>query len=110
MSWTVAVDVGGTFTDLVAFNSASGELRFAKAHTTPRRLSDGVLDALNKSKIQPSEVDYLRHGTTQAINTVIEKSGARIVLLTTKGFRDVLELGRGNRPDAFNLFYRPCRA
>ncbi|MEM6610291.1 MAG: hydantoinase/oxoprolinase family protein [Pseudomonadota bacterium] len=104
----VATDVGGTFTDLVAFEiGADGEttIRTAKSDTTPPNFEDGVLNVLDKGGISAAEIDFLAHGTTVVINALTERKGAKVGLITTKGFRDNLEIARGNRPDFFNLFY-----
>ena len=101
----LGIDIGGTFTD-VAFLDASGVLHIGKVLTTPRREEQGVLRALEESEADLSKIDFLVHGTTLAINALIERRGADVVLVTTKGFRDVHELGRTNRPQGFNPFYR----
>lgn len=104
----VAVDIGGTFTDLAAVDTTTGRLTLAKAHTT-EYLEQGVLEALLRSGIAPAEIAAFVHGTTVVINAVTERRGARTALLTTEGFRDVLEIGRANRPDLYNLAYRKPR-
>jgi N-methylhydantoinase A len=101
----LAIDIGGTFTDLVAIDAA-GEVSSIKALTTPDDHVRGIQDCLASVGIQPSQVEVLAHGSTTAINTVIERTGARAGLITTAGFRDVYEIGRGNRPDAYNLHFR----
>ncbi len=104
---TVAgVDIGGTFTDFVGFNSASGELVVTKARTTPRELTVGILDCVRKSGISLAALETLFHGSTLVINAIIERTGARTGLVTTRGFRDILEIGRGNRPDNYDIFYQ----
>ena len=106
--YRAATDVGGTFTDLVAFETAAdGSLRVvtAKADTTPPDFERGVLDVLDKSGIAPEEIGFLAHGTTVVINALTERKGVKVGLITTKGFRDTLEIARGNRPDFFNLNY-----
>jgi len=105
MSLRLATDIGGTFTDLVAFDD-SGAVTVAKASTTPADLPAGVLDAVGEARISLAEVEELVHGTTVVINAVTERRGAPTALVTTKGFRDVLEIGRGNRPDMYNLVSR----
>jgi N-methylhydantoinase A len=102
----IGVDIGGTFTDLVGYRD--GELVLAKTLTTPSNPANGVATALESAKTKLVELDEFLHGSTTAINTVLERKGARTALLTTKGFRDVYEIGRGNRPDAFDInFQRP---
>jgi N-methylhydantoinase A len=102
---TLAVDIGGTFTDLVAVDTVSGAVVRAKADTTPARLADGVLSALDLSGVPAGSIEAFIHGTTIVINAVTERRGARTALVTTRGFRDVLEIGRANRPDLYNLRY-----
>ena len=100
----VATDIGGTFTDLVAIDE-SGGLILEKAHTTPPNFDQGVMDVLEKSGLSLSGIDAFFHGTTTIINALTERRGAKTALITTKGFRDILELARGNRPDLFNLVF-----
>jgi len=106
MSLRVATDIGGTFTDLVAFDDEAGTLVVGKASTTPADLPLGVLDAVAAAEVSLAGVGELVHGTTVVINALTERRGARTALVTTKGFRDVLEIGRGNRPDMYNLVSR----
>lgn len=104
----VATDVGGTFTDLVAFETdETGVARIitAKSDTTPPNFEQGVLNVLDKAGLDPSSVDFLAHGTTVVINALTERKGVKVGLITTEGFRDTLEIARGNRPDFFNLHY-----
>ena len=105
----VATDVGGTFTDLVCFETdhSTGESRIttAKSDTTPPNFEQGVLNVLEKGGIDPKTVDFLAHGTTVVINALTERKGVKVGLITTEGFRDSLEIARGNRPDFFNLHY-----
>ena len=101
----LAVDIGGTFTDLAAVDTETGAVVRAKADTTPGNLSDGVLAALAKSGVPAASIGAFVHGTTVVINAVTERRGARTALVTTRGFRDVLEIGRANRPDLYNLAY-----
>jgi len=101
----VATDIGGTFTDIVYINEA-GEIGVDKAHTTPPNFEKGVIDVIQKTAIDTSEVKSFVHGTTVIINALTEKKGAKTALITTKGFRDVLDIQRGNRPDLFNMRYQ----
>jgi N-methylhydantoinase A len=101
----VATDVGGTFTDLVAFDETSGDVRLAKASTTPSEFSRGVMEVLARGEVELTQIDEFVHGCTVVINAITERKGARTALVTTAGFRDVLEIGRGNRPDMYNLLY-----
>ena len=105
----VATDVGGTFTDLVCFetDTDTGKSRVitAKSDTTPPNFETGVLKVLEKGAVDPASVDFLAHGTTVVINALTERKGVKVGLITTEGFRDTLEIARGNRPDFFNLHY-----
>ena len=100
----VATDIGGTFTDLV-YISPDGTVGTAKSHTTPGQFEKGVMDVIQNSQISPAEFTSFVHGTTIVINAITEKKGVKTALITSEGFRDVLEIGRGNRPDFFNLTY-----
>ena len=103
---TVGVDIGGTFTDVVAVGS-DGRVRIAKAASTPPTYARGVLDGLEKLGVAGTEIGHFAHGTTAAINAILTKNGSRTGLITTKGFRDVLEIRRGDRADLFNYWWRP---
>ena len=102
----LATDIGGTFTDLVYLNEATGELGLAKASSTPPGFAKGIMDAIAKSGIDPAAVEHFVHGTTVVINALTERKGAITALVTTEGCRDVLEIGRANRPDIYNLKFR----
>jgi N-methylhydantoinase A len=106
MSYAIAVDIGGTFTDLVAFDHETHEVVYAKSPTTYDNLVDGVLDCFDKAKIRPAEAALVNHGTTLVINSLIQRKGAKTALVTSQGFRDILEIARGNRPDPFDLHYQ----
>ena len=101
----IAVDIGGTFTDMTAFNEESGELLFGKALSTHGKLVDGIQHTLDGAHASVDEGYLFLHGSTIAINTLLERSGAKTALLITEGFRDIYEIGRVNRPDAYNLFF-----
>lgn len=100
----VATDIGGTFTDLV-FVDQQGKIGVAKSHTTPPNFEKGVLDVISVSGINTDQLETFIHGTTVIINALTERKGVKTGLITTKGFRDVLEIARGNRPDLFNIHY-----
>jgi N-methylhydantoinase A len=102
----LAADIGGTFTDVVAFNETSGEVSFGKSLSTHNRLVDGIQDAAEIAATSFGEVQLFLHGSTIAINTLLERTGATTALLITEGFRDIYEIGRINRPDAYNLFFK----
>src|SRR5579862_9519561 len=103
----VTIDIGGTFTDLVAYDEASEELLLAKAPSTPPLFIDGVMAALITAGIEPGEIVHFRHGSTIATNAIIERRPVKAGLLTTRGMRDVLGAGRANRPDLFNSNWDP---
>ncbi|TVU84951.1 hydantoinase/oxoprolinase family protein [Pseudoalteromonas neustonica] len=106
----VATDVGGTFTDLVCFSESTDsgiqQLKTAKSDTTPPNFEAGVLNVLDKAQVNVHDIDVMAHGTTVVINALTERKGSKTALITSKGFRDILEIGRGNRPDFFNLNYQ----
>jgi N-methylhydantoinase A len=106
MAFAVAVDIGGTFTDLVAYDHENHHVAYAKSPTTYGNFVEGILDCFNKVKLAPEAASFVNHGTTLVINSLIQRKGAKAALVTTKGFRDVLEIARGNRPDPFDLHYR----
>jgi N-methylhydantoinase A len=101
-----AVDVGGTFTDVVALDPITGALTVDKVETTPSEPSRGVLDALAKSGAPMDRIDYFVHGTTLALNALLTRTGARVAIVTTAGFRDVFELGRTDREPMYDLTFR----
>ncbi|HWI35198.1 MAG TPA: hydantoinase/oxoprolinase family protein, partial [Burkholderiales bacterium] len=102
----LAADIGGTFTDVAAFDEASGQLLLGKTLTTPSRLVDGISHGVDKAGARFADAALFLHGSTIAINTMLERTGARTALLITEGFRDSYEIGRINRPDAYNLFFK----
>ena len=97
MSYMIGVDVGGTFTDFSVFNQETGELFNYKDSSTPadpsRAIVKGVQDVLEIKQAGPETVSYLAHGTTVGTNALIEKKGVRLGLITTKGFKDLMEIG-----------------
>ncbi len=97
----VGVDVGGTFTDLVAL--VGGHLVTAKVPSTPRNQAEGVLRALEAAGIEASQAAAFAHGSTVATNALLERNGARTALVSTAGFRDVIEIGRQQRPSLYDL-------
>ncbi|MFN3262950.1 MAG: hydantoinase/oxoprolinase family protein [Pikeienuella sp.] len=103
MGSLVGVDVGGTFTDLVLIDAETGALRLAKTPTTAENQSGGVLAALDEAGAAGPEIDLIVHGTTATTNAVLERRFARTGLITTMGFRDVLELGRRTRPNPYGM-------
>lgn len=105
----LAADIGGTFTDVAAFDDKTGRLLFGKALSTPTHLVDGIVHGTEKAGTRFSDASIFLHGSTIAINTLLERTGAKTALVTTEGFRDVYEIGRINRPDSYNLFFRKHR-
>jgi N-methylhydantoinase A len=105
----VAIDIGGTFTDLIGFDDTAGRFVQAKSLSTPANLVQGIIDCIRKSSLSPAGIDELIHGSTIAINTLIERKGAKTGLIVTRGTRDVYIIGRGNRPEAYNLFFQRHR-
>jgi len=108
MAWRIGVDIGGTFTDIALVEETSGRIGVAKVPTTPTDLAEAVLRALelamSRYEIMPAEVGLLSHATTVVTNAILQESGARAALITTRGFRDVLELRRSARADLYDLF------
>jgi N-methylhydantoinase A len=104
----VATDIGGTFTDLVCleFDEKTGKptgVKVAKSDTIPSDFEEGILNTITKAKLDLKEINFFAHGTTVVINALTERKGAKTALITTAGFRDVLEIARCNRPDLFNF-------
>jgi N-methylhydantoinase A len=106
---TVAIDIGGTFTDLIGFDDKARSFVEAKSLTTPHNLVQGIIDCITKSGLAVGKIDELIHGSTTAINTLIERKGAKTALVVTSGTRDVYIIGRGNRPEAYNLLFHRHR-
>ena len=104
MTVRVATDVGGTFTDLVYIDE--GAIKAVKSDTTTPNFEQGVVNAAAKANISLADVDFFAHGSTVVINAITERKGVKTGLITTKGFRDVLEIARGNTPDIFNNYYQ----
>ncbi len=105
MTNRIGIDIGGTFTDLV-IEGEKHLKQIAKVLTTPDNLVEGVLKAIEISSAELDETKLFIHGTTVGINSILERKGARVALLTTAGFKDVYIIGRGHRPDMFNLKYQ----
>jgi N-methylhydantoinase A len=102
----LAADIGGTFTDIAAFDEKTGALTFGKALSTPAHLVEGISASVAKAGSDYRSAALFLHGSTIAINTMLERTGAKAALLITEGFRDIYEIGRINRPDAYNLFFQ----
>ena len=101
----VASDIGGTFTDLAYLDERSGKVGTAKVSTTPADFAQGVVETLRRAQLNVPDTSYFVHGSTVIINALTERRGVKTGLITTKGFRDVLEIGRANRPDIYNMYY-----
>jgi N-methylhydantoinase A len=103
MSVIIGVDIGGTFTDVVMHDEASGEIHVVKVPSTPEDFSIGLIQGLEALPVDVSEIGLIVHGTTVATNAVLERKGARCGLIMTKGFRDIIELRRRDRPQTYGL-------
>jgi N-methylhydantoinase A len=106
----IAIDVGGTFTDVVELVPATGELRFDKVPTTPAAPTAGVMNAFGATGTVLSDVTTFTHGTTLGLNALLTRTGARVAVIGTHGFRDVYLLGRTDRRTNYDITYRPPRA
>jgi N-methylhydantoinase A len=106
MTYKIATDVGGTFTDAVLLDETSGAVKFEKTPTTPTDFSEGTMNATDRFGVSLSEATFFVHGTTVAINILIEEKGAKTGLIATRGFRDIAEIGRSNRPNMYDPLYR----
>jgi N-methylhydantoinase A len=104
--YRIAVDTGGTFTDVIMLDSDTGNISTVKVPSTPANPDEAVVQGVLAMGVPLGSLAFLGHGTTVAINTLVQRKGATVGLLTTKGFRDVLEIQRTNRPDMYNLFFR----
>ncbi len=107
MGYMIGVDVGGTFTDFSIFDAKSGKLTHFKHSSTPedssKAIVGGIVHILKEQCIAPGDISYLAHGTTVATNALIEKRGGRLGLITTKGFKDLMEIGWQKRPSLYDL-------
>lgn len=102
----IAVDVGGTFTDVVKLVPETGELRFEKVPTTPSAPTEGVLSAFAKAEADPRDVSMFNHGSTLGLNSLLTRTGAKVAVISTYGFRDVYLLGRTDRRSMYDIKYR----
>jgi len=110
MSIIIGVDIGGTFTDLVLHDEDSGKTHVSKVPSTPKDFSTGLLTGLDSLPVATKEIGLIIHGTTVATNAVLERKGARCGLIMTKGFRDIIELRRRDRPQTYGLKGLPIRS
>lgn len=108
MSYRLSVDVGGTFTDIVLFDDQTQAIHTTKVHSTPSDLSIGIENGIKKickqANVQPEGISYFIHGTTVATNALLERKGAKTALITTQGFRDILEIANQTRPNLYNFW------
>lgn len=102
----VAMDIGGTFTDLVAYDEDSGRYTAGKSATTPADLTEGVLSALTAIEAEPEDCSFAVHGTTQGLNAFLQRRGERVLLLATRGAGDVYHIARGNRTRLYDIHFR----
>ena len=113
MGLRIGVDVGGTFTDVCMFNDRSQSLHIAKVPSTPSSPDKGVIEGvqrlLSETECRPEDVEFFVHGTTIATNAIIEYKGAKVGLLVTEGFRDVLQIVRQDRPKLYKPKTPPTR-
>jgi N-methylhydantoinase A len=103
----LSVDVGGTFTDFVLLDEQTGRVTYEKVPSLHAHLERSFMEGIDRLGADASEMAAIAHGTTVVINSILQKAGASLALITTEGFRDVIELGRGNRPDIYDVFYQP---
>lgn len=102
----VGIDIGGTFTDFVVIDEGTGEVQLEKTLTTPRDLWQGIMRGLEKARVDMPNTALVAHGTTVGLNAFLERKGSKTGLITTRGFRDVYEIGRHNRVEMYDLFYQ----
>jgi N-methylhydantoinase A len=102
----IAVDIGGTFTDIVYIDENTMQIVVDKVRSTPWDIGQAVMDAIKKIKVDMSEITLFIHGTTVGINTVVQRRGARVGLITTRGFNDVLEMARGNKKELYDYMWK----
>jgi len=110
MASRIGVDIGGTFTDFICYDEDGDKVIIDKIPTTPETPEKAVVEVIqrNLSKEQLSKVDFFLHGTTVGLNALLERKGSKVGLLCTKGFRDILEIRRGDRDEMYNLFWQPA--
>ncbi|HZR93216.1 MAG TPA: hydantoinase/oxoprolinase family protein [Gaiellaceae bacterium] len=106
MSYRVAMDIGGTFTDFVVVDDEIGQTTAAKTSTTPASPEQGVLDGLVQAVARPEAIDFIVHGTTVGLNAFLERKGTRVLLLMTEGLRDAYSIARHDRKELYTLRYR----
>ena len=102
----IAVDIGGTFTDIVYIDDDTMQMATDKVRSTPWEIGQAVIDVVKKIKIDMSGVSLFIHGTTAGLNTIAQQKGARVGLITTRGFTDVLEMARGDKKEVYNSMWK----
>ncbi|GIR47814.1 MAG: 5-oxoprolinase [Alphaproteobacteria bacterium] len=109
MSSRIGVDIGGTFTDFIVYDENDNKVIIDKIPTTPADPEKAVIEVVkrNLNKEQLSNIDFFLHGTTVGLNALLERKGSKVGLLCTKGFRDIIEIRRGDRDEMYNLFWQP---
>ena len=105
----LAVDVGGTFIDFVSLDQSTGKITVEKVRSAGQ-LENQFFEGLSNLNLDIKDIEMIVHGSTLVINTIIQEDGAKVGLITTQGFRDVLELGRGSREEIYNLFFKPPKS
>jgi N-methylhydantoinase A len=108
--YIVAIDVGGTFTDLIGYNIATGTVASAKTPSTPPDFIDGMISGLGALGYKPEQIALIKIGTTIATNSIIMRTGAKTALVTTNGFKDVLDAARASRPTLYDSDWDPAPA
>src|SRR5688572_6253591 len=109
MTFNVAVDIGGTFTDLVAVDEGTGDIYLEKSSSMADDPISAVLRVIDKAKVAPEDINLFIHGTTVTTNALIQRSGTRVAFVTNRGFRDVIFIQNANRRDLYSLGWRKPR-
>jgi len=109
MNYKIGIDIGGTFNDFVIFEQKKNIFKVLKTSTTPDNYWHGINLGIEEQKISLNKAEIIAHGTTIGLNTLLQGTGSKVGLITTEGFRDAYEIGRGARPDAYNLFYKASK-
>ena len=109
MASRIGVDIGGTFTDFIVYDESGNKVIIDKIPTTPQSPEKAVIEVIkrNLSQKELEKIDFFLHGTTVGLNSLLERKGSKVGLLCTKGFRDILEIRRGDRDEMYNLFWQP---
>ena len=110
MASRIGVDIGGTFTDFIVYDESGNRVIIDKIPTTPQSPEKAVVEVIkrNLTREELGKIDFFLHGTTVGLNSLLERKGSKVGLLCTKGFRDILEIRRGDRDEMYNLFWQPA--